>query len=149
MIRSISSSCSRFCGSAIATRERVADFEQRHRVELLGHAARQQPHRHRVDHAVAQPHGRHAEVVLDERQDRFFLHHAHLDQHFAQPQALLRTLGQRQVELLRRDDVGADQLLAERRLAPRSATTLRAAGSASRTADPACRPVVRNWWSLS
>ena len=53
-------------------------------------------------------------MAFDERQDRVLLHHAHLDQHFAQPQALLRALGQRLVQLLRRDDVGADELLAER-----------------------------------
>ena len=99
--------------------ERVADLEQRDRVEPLGHPPRQQPHGDRIDHAVAQPRGRHAQMALDERQDRVFLDHAHFDQHFAQPQALLRTFGQGLVQLLGRDEVGADQLLAERRPAAR------------------------------
>ena len=54
-------------------------------------------------------------MAFDERQDRIFLHHAHLDEHFAEPQTLLRTFGERLIQLLRRNEVGADQLLTERR----------------------------------
>ena len=44
--------------------DRVAHFEQRDRVEPLGNSARQQSNRDGVDHAVAQPNGRHAQVAL-------------------------------------------------------------------------------------
>ena len=94
--------------------ERVADLEQGERVEPLGDPPRDQPHGDRVDDAVAEPRGRHAEMAFDERQDGLFLDHAHVDQRFAEPQAFLRTFGQGLVELLRRDDVGADEQLAER-----------------------------------
>ena len=53
-------------------------------------------------------------MAFDERQDGLFLDHAHVDQRFAEPQAFLRAFGQGLVELLRRDNVGADEQLAER-----------------------------------
>ncbi len=75
--------------------DRVANFEQRDRVQSLGHPARQQPHGDGVDHTVAEPRGRHPQVSFDERQDRILLHHARLDEHFAEPQSLLRAFRQR------------------------------------------------------
>ena len=65
-----------------------------------------------INHAVAESHGRNAQVAFDERQDRVLLHHAHLDEHFTKPQTLLRTLGQREIQLLGSNEVGADELLA-------------------------------------
>ena len=67
-------------------------------------------------------------MAFDERQDRFFLDHAHFDERFTEPQTLLRTFGQGLIELFGRDEVGADQLLAERRPAGRAAA---AAGTAT------------------
>ena len=94
--------------------QRVADLEQRNRIETFCDSSRNQPHRDRIDHAVAESRGRHAQMAFDIRQNGFLLNHAHLDQGFAEPQTLLRTFRQRPVQLVRRDDVGPDQLLAER-----------------------------------
>jgi hypothetical protein len=75
--------------------DRVAHLEQRNCVEALGNLARQQSNRNWIDHAVAKPHGRYAQMLFNKWQDRVFLHHAHFDEHLAEPQAFLRTLGER------------------------------------------------------
>ena len=95
--------------------QRVADFEQRERIELLGDAAWQKPHGYRVDHAVAEPRGGNAQVALDVREDVVLLYHAHFNEGFAEAQALLRALRERLIELLGRDEGRTDKLLAERR----------------------------------
>ena len=74
--------------------DRVADFEEGDCVEPLGNFAWQQAHGDRVDHAVAEAHGRNAQVAFDERQDRVFLHHAHFDECFAEAEAFLRAFGE-------------------------------------------------------
>src|SRR5262245_5320831 len=76
-------------------------------------------------------------MPLDERQDRILLHHAHLDQRFAELQAFLRTFGQRPIELLRRNETGADQLLAERR----SARPWAGSGRRTASARTLCGPI--------
>jgi hypothetical protein len=53
-------------------------------------------------------------MAFDERKDLILLHHAHFDERFAKPQAFLRTLCQGEIELLGRDECGANKLLTER-----------------------------------